>query len=242
MTAQFLTFNSVFNKGATTDFGLPEEEDEDILEELRTPMQLKDTWVLWEQVVSDGSTKNASFADALRKVVAFDTIQDFWRVWNGLPQPSSLLESRRILRESADSASGTVAIDALMLFKDGIEPQWEHPANANGGHLQIQLKPNTVTGPQMDEYWNNTVLGMIGGMIEPNDMITGIRLVDKLSGSGPKTANAIRIELWFTRFNDSFSITQLRKSMERCMGMKMDGTTGAVPKADMKQHSTYSKH
>ena len=35
---------------------------------------------------------------------------------------------------------------------------------------------------QVDEYWNNLVLGMIGATIEPANMITGLRLVDKLSG------------------------------------------------------------
>jgi len=241
-SSPFLTFNPTFNKGTDPDFGLP-EDDEEWLEALRSPMQLKDTWVLWEQVVSEGNAKNASFADALRNVVAFNTVQDFWRIWNGLPQPSALLDQRRILREGSGS-NGTVAVDAIMLFKQGVKPQWEHPANAQGGCFQIQMKPNSVPGPLMDEYWNNTVLGMIGGTIEPNDMINGIRLVDKLSGSGPKGANVIRIELWFGRCTET-SVNQLKKSMERCMAMKLDGSLGTPPKADLKPHGThtpYGKH
>ena len=36
-----------------------------------------------------------------------------------------------------------------------------------------RLKPN-IGGGQVDEYWNNLVLGMIGATIEPANMITGL--------------------------------------------------------------------
>eukprot|EP00929_Paragymnodinium_shiwhaense_P098963 TRINITY_DN604_c0_g1_i3.p2 TRINITY_DN604_c0_g1~~TRINITY_DN604_c0_g1_i3.p2 ORF type:complete len:130 (+),score=36.57 TRINITY_DN604_c0_g1_i3:222-611(+) len=129
-----------------------------------------------------------------------------------------------------------------MLFKDGIAPEWEHPANSKGGHFQIQLKP-AVGGAQIDEYWNNTVLGMIGGTLEPSDIITGIRLVDKLAGG--KLNAAIRMELWFTSSPEA-SVNLLRSSMERCMGQRLDGTflplNGSVPKPEMKLHSGISTH
>ena len=72
--------------------------------------------------------------------------------------------------------------------------------NANGGHFQFQLKPS-VGGGQIDEHWNNLVLGMIGATIEPANMITGVRLVDKLSG--PRAANVIRLEVWFSNYDDT---------------------------------------
>ncbi|CAK0840225.1 unnamed protein product [Prorocentrum cordatum] len=75
--------------------------------------------------------------------------------------------------------------------------------NANGGHFQFQLKPS-IGGGQVDEYWNNLVLGMIGATIEPANMITGIRLVDKLSG--PRAANVIRLEVWFSNYDDTQAV------------------------------------
>lgn len=233
MAQQFLSFNEQFN--GRSNFAIPDDDDEAIIEALREPMKLKDNWQLWEQVVVEGKEK---YTDATRKVTKFNTVQEFWSIWNGLPQPSELLEQKRIMR---DQASGqAVAIDAIMIFKEGIAPEWEHPANANGGHFQIQLKPQ-VGGGQIDEYWNNVVIAMVGGTLEPSEMITGIRLVDKLSG--PKVQNAIRIELWFTRYHDTTAVTLLKKNFEKCMCTKVDGSQSASgPKPDLKQHGGLGKH
>lgn len=227
-----------FNEGLVgrSSFGVPEEDHDAIIEALKEPMKLRDKWVLWEQVVQEG--KSEKYADATRKVTKFDTVQGFWGIWNGLPQPSELLEQKRIMRDQSGQPS--VTIDALMIFKEGIAPEWEDPKNANGGHFQIQMKPN-AGGGQIDEYWNNVVLAMVGGSLEPAELITGVRLVDKLSG--PKVANAIRIELWFTKFSDTTQVNTLKKNFEKCLSTKLDGTSGAaVPKFDTKPHGTMSKH
>merc|ERR1719329_2051792 len=166
------------------------------------------------------------------QVSSFSTVQDFWRLWNHMPQPSELLEQKRIVREQPD---GLHVIDALMIFRDGVRPEWEDPLNANGGHFQFQLKPS-IGGGQIDEYWNNLVLGMIGATIEPVNMITGIRLVDKLSG--PRAANVIRLEIWFTNFDDNTAVNALKKNIEQCMGTRLDGSVGQVPKCDVKGHSS----
>merc|ERR1719277_632822 len=125
------------------------------------------------------------------------------------------------------------AVEALMIFRDGVRPEWEDEANASGGHFQYQLKPN-AGGGQIDEFWNNLVLGMIGSTIKPANMITGVRLVDKLSGS--RAANVIRIELWFSNFADTAEVNLLRKNTELCLGSRLDGSTVQAPKCDVKSH------
>merc|ERR1719189_1295908 len=60
---------------------------------------------------------------ATRKVVSFSTAQDFWAVWNGVPQPSELLDNKRFFR---DQTSGNpLSIDALMIFRENVTPHWE---------------------------------------------------------------------------------------------------------------------
>merc|ERR1719503_314531 len=176
--------------------------------------------------------KGAQYSDATHEVDKFSTVQNFWRLWNHIPQPSELLEQKRMVREQPD---GLHVIDAVMIFRDNIRPEWEDKMNANGGHFQFQLKPN-LGGGQLDEYWNNLVLGMIGATIEPANMITGMRLVDKLSG--PRASNVIRLEIWFTNFDDSAAVQALKKSVEKCMATRLDGSTGQVPKSDVKGHSS----
>merc|ERR1719361_2593850 len=137
-------------------------------------------------------SKASHYSDATHRVASFSTVKTFWKYWNHLPQPSELLDGKKFVREASGSRS---VVDALMVFRDGIKPEWEDAVNASGGHFQFELRPS-LGGGSIDEYWNNIVLGMIGGTIEPPDMITGVRLVDKLSQ--PARSAAVRIEVWFS--------------------------------------------
>merc|ERR1712187_335966 len=147
-----------------------------------------------------------------------------------MPQPSNLLEGKRMAREGPD---GLQILDAIMIFQDGIRPEWEDRMNTHGGHFQFQLKRG-VGGAQIDEYWNNLVLGMIGATIKPADMITGVRLVDKLSGA--RASDVIRIEVWFTRIDDVEAVRRLKKSVEQCVANRLDGSEGQGPRFETKSH------
>lgn len=236
MEKNWLSFNEQ-HKGPIMGQMEDEEADEALL---NADLPLKYTWVLWEQMVpgsdSEGANSN-SYSDATKKVQAFSTVQEFWEIWNGMPQPSELLEQKRIMREQANGNQSL--IDAFMIFREGVRPEWEDAQNTNGGHFQIQLKPN-VGGGQIDEYWNNLVLGMVGGTIEPSNLVTGVRLVDKLSG--PKAAGVIRLELWFSKYDDSQAVSALRRSMEKIMSTRLDGSQGVQIKSETKSHSNYGKH
>lgn len=229
MAQAFLSFNP--NTAAALEYTTGDDVEAD--EVLSKALPLKFTWVIWEQIMQASDGKAAQYSDATHKVAPFATVQDFWKLWNHMPQPSELLEQKRMVREQQD---GLHVIDAIMIFKDNVKPEWEHELNAKGGHFQYQLRPQTGGG-QIDEYWNNLVLGTIGGSIEPADMITGLRLVDKLSG--PRQANGIRIEVWFTNYDDNNSVNKLRENVAKCMATRLDGVVGTPPKCEIKSHQTH---
>jgi len=198
---------------------------------------LRFTWTIWEQIMQSSDAKAAQYSDATHRVASFSTVKGFWKYWNHLPQPSELLDGKKFVREAADQRS---VVDALMVFRDGIKPEWEDAVNASGGHFQFQLKAS-LGGGVIDEYWNNIVLGMIGGTIEPADMITGIRLVDKLAQT---RIASIRIEVWFSNFDDTEKVDTLQKSLEKCMTTRLDGTHSsptAWGKTDRKSHAPQKK-
>jgi translation initiation factor 4E len=226
----FLSFNDSFNSNLKFTTDSTEENDE----MLKRDLPLRYTWAIWEQIMQSND-KAAAYSDATHQVASFSTVQAFWKLWNHMPQPSELLEQKRMVREQPD---GLHVIDAIMIFRENIRPEWEDKVNATGGHFQFQLRPNTGGG-QVDEYWNNLVLGMIGATIEPANMITGLRLVDKLSG--PRAANVIRLEVWFSNFDDSESVKTLRKNVEKCMATRLDGSQGTPPKCEVKAHQTPGK-
>lgn len=218
-----------FNAKVSPDLKFDVEDGS--VEELKKEQPLRCTWTIWEQIMQDA--KASQYSDATHKVSSFGTVLDFWRHWEHLPQPSLLLEQKRMVRTHDD---GEQVIDALMIFRDGVRPEWEDEKNTTGGHFQYSLKPNLSGGAgQIDEYWNNLVLGLIGATIEPANMLMGVRLVDKLSG--PRAANAIRLEVWFTNYEDAQAVNLLRRNVERCMATHLDGSQGPVPRGETKSHS-----
>lgn len=233
---QFLSFNNKISPDLST-YQAPSPSE---LEEMKSrDPALRYTWTIWEQIMQSNDAKAAQYSDATHRVASFSTVKGFWKYWNHLPQPSELLDGKKFVRETGADRS---VVDALMLFRDGIKPEWEDAVNASGGHFQFQLKA-TLGGGSIDEYWNNIVLGMIGGTIEPSDMITGVRLVDKLNQTRA-AATAIRIEVWFSNFDDTEKVDQLQRNLEKCMTTRLDGThsdKGNWGKTERKSHAPSKK-
>mmetsp|Transcript_79370 Transcript_79370/g.157266 ORF Transcript_79370/g.157266 Transcript_79370/m.157266 type:complete len:245 (-) Transcript_79370:79-813(-) len=232
---QYLSFNSRISPGLTQNQSPSQAE----LEEMKNKdPPLRYTWTIWEQIMQSSDAKTAQYSDATHRVASFGTVKGFWKYWNHLPQPSELLDGKKFVRETGDNTRSVV--DALMVFRDGIRPEWEDAVNASGGHFQFQLKAQ-LGGGAIDEYWNNIVLGMIGGSVEPADMITGIRLVDKL---GQQRTSSIRIEVWFSNFEETERVDLLQRNLERCMNTRLDGSQApgaAWGKTDRKSHITQKK-
>ena len=264
-----LSFNRKLVPGAEIEQAVPKAD----LAKVNTekPIPLRYTWALWEQLQQSQatastaepaapvtSTNNATYGDLTAKVASIGDVQSFWNYFVHLPQPSQILgESKKIVRqESEDGPAHTLA--ALMFFKGEIRPEWEDEANRRGGHFQFTLQlersrsAKDVTakesGPnawlaQTDEYWNNIVLGLIGGTLDPEDFVTGVRLVDKVKPpprQGARPVGHIRVEIWFRDAHDAAKINALKESLESHMRCRIDGTLSSeiFPgyRLDMRSH------
>lgn len=220
MSRAYLTFNPEFENfsslnvnGITEEIGTVDVEAD--------PMQLQSKWKIWEQLETD--QKDFEYKENMKAISSFETVQEFWQMWNMLPQPSQLMNDKRMVRNGPGGSSHNV--DAIMIFRDDVEPMWEHPLNKHGGHFESRYTQTSSVDEQarMDEHWNNLVLGMVGATIDPSRMITGVRLVDKLhTGRG---GNFIRIEVWFTETASFDELSSLLKSnIEKAMSTKLDGS------------------
>lgn len=214
-----------FNESINPDLKLEKKVQTD--ESTKESMPLAYKWTYWEQV----ARSDKDYSELTQKVLDFATVQDFWKFYGQVPQPSMLLE-KRLTREQPDGV--LAGIDSISIFRDGIRPEWEDKMNATGGHFQFQLKPD-IGGAQLDEYWNNLVLGIVGSAIAPVSMITGIRLVDKLSET--RGAKVVRIEVWFSKRDDAQALAALTKNVAKCMSTHLDGSEGQAPWCATKNHS-----
>ena len=97
-------------------------------------------------------------------------------------------------------------IDDFAFFKSSIKPEWEDPANKEHGCLQLR---KSLAPEQLDLYWQNMLLALIGATLDPADVIAGARVVDK----GGKTGAMYRLELWL-KISDVDKVNVLRERLE----------------------------
>jgi translation initiation factor 4E len=229
MTVTYLTLNKTL---ADIDSLVIPAESPDVKSNLRF------TWALWVQTES---TKQDQFdyQDSTKQVLTINTIETFWNSFAHIPQPSVFLAREMVLFKDEQ-------ISSIMLFREGVRPEWEDEVNAEGGHFQFHWKPKSVEPGQIDEFWNNLVLAVIGNTIESEGefaclpIVQGVRFVDKLSGQGKQAG--VRIEIWFSKPHDPRQLQKVRTRLEKAMACHTDGSLGTVPRCDVKYHCNRSIH
>lgn len=117
---------------------------------LKHPLQ--NSWQLWYY----RNEKGRNWEENLIKVTQFNTVEDFWAVYNHIELASSL----------------AIGCD-YCIFKEGIKPMWEDDKNRKGGRWLFQLHKNKQT-KVVDELWLEVLLCLIGEAFgEDSDQICG---------------------------------------------------------------------
>jgi translation initiation factor 4E len=112
----------------------------DLSPELLIKHPLQNKWALW----FFKNDKSKDWAANLKQITAFDTVEDFWALYNYI-QPASKLPS------GCDYS----------LFKEGIQPMWEDDQNKQGGRWLINLNKQQRHS-DLDNFWLETLLCLIG--------------------------------------------------------------------------------
>eukprot|EP01060_Flectonema_neradi_P030821 TRINITY_DN4550_c0_g1_i1.p1 TRINITY_DN4550_c0_g1~~TRINITY_DN4550_c0_g1_i1.p1 ORF type:complete len:181 (+),score=35.56 TRINITY_DN4550_c0_g1_i1:46-588(+) len=115
--------------------------------------QLEHRWTIW---YDSGKTRHGgNWEDNLKKVADFDQVEDFWSTYNHIKRPTSLEFGAN-----------------YHVFKCGIKPMWEDPANKEGGRFVIKVGTSREDMEKLNEYWEHLLLAMIGEYAE--DGVTAI--------------------------------------------------------------------
>lgn len=95
------------------------------------------------------------YSELLQNVGSFSTVEEFWSVYSWLKRPSSL-----------------PSVSEYSVFRKGIQPQWEDPANLPGGRLCVKVKK--LSNITTDRAWEALLLAFIGGRLEGGDNVCGV--------------------------------------------------------------------
>ncbi|KAL9050870.1 MAG: hypothetical protein Q9162_006379 [Coniocarpon cinnabarinum] len=109
---------------------------------------LAHTWTLW--FTKPPSGKGDNWNDLLKEVITFDTVEEFWGVYNNITPTSEL----------------PVKAD-YHLFKKGVRPEWEDLQNKHGGKWAYTTKERK--GVPIDDLWLQVMLAAIGETIEDDN-------------------------------------------------------------------------
>jgi len=111
-------------------------------------------WSLWYDNPGKKSSQ-ATWDQNLNHLVDFDTVEDFWGVYNNVAKATELATNSN-----------------YHLFKKGIKPMWEDKANQRGGKWVVQLM-RSRRPEEVNELWLYTMLGCIGESFEYEDEVCG---------------------------------------------------------------------
>ncbi|XRM43461.1 eukaryotic translation initiation factor 4E [Aspergillus tubingensis] len=102
-------------------------------------------WTLW--FTKPPSGKGDNWNDLLKEVVTFNSVEEFWGIYNNI-SPTSELGLK------AD----------YHLFKKGVRPEWEDPQNKHGGKWSYSFKDKRSV--PIDDLWLHAQLAAIGETLE----------------------------------------------------------------------------
>ncbi|KAK8765632.1 hypothetical protein V5799_031759 [Amblyomma americanum] len=105
-------------------------------ERLKHPLEHR--WSFWYHT----NDRNRTWQENLLEIASFDTVEDFWAVYNHMKRPSEIAQG----------------CDYSM-FKYGIKPMWEDSRNRRGGRWFVKLgKVEAAT----DNCWLEILMCLIG--------------------------------------------------------------------------------
>ncbi|KAE9963453.1 hypothetical protein BLS_009272 [Venturia inaequalis] len=140
MSANGDNFNAPFNSEPVTVFHDPENFT------VKHPLMNK--WTLWFTKPPTG--KNDNWNELLKQVISFDSVEEFWGIYNNITPASDLAQK-----------------SDYHLFKEGVRPEWEDPQNKHGGKWAFQFKDKKAI--DINQLWLHVMLAAVGETLEDED-------------------------------------------------------------------------
>jgi len=116
---------------------------------------LESKWVFWYDNPKMKKPEE-SWEENLKRINAFDNVEDFWCLFNNMAAPKKLSLGSN-----------------YHLFKEGIKPMWEDPENKLGGKWVLTV-PKGRNRSLVDQWWMNMILLMIGENMADDGDINGV--------------------------------------------------------------------
>ena len=163
----------------------------------RDDIPLEHSWNLSENYQLTTQKTFQNFGHNHNSIFEFSTMAQLAMLWKytDYSKPSNLFydgincNSRKFRVSETDPEEKI--LDALVMFKKGIKPEWEDPMNQNGCSFYCNLKD--LKSDEIDNIWQDLIFNLTGASFPFIDYITGIRFIDRL-----KKHSTAKLEIWIS--------------------------------------------
>merc|ERR1712062_423388 len=128
------------------------ESPDNLAPEMLIKHPLQNSWTLW----FFKNDKNRNWEDNQRSIITFNTVEDFWALYNHIELSSKL----------------SAGCD-YSLFKEGVKPMWEDDRNRRGGRWVINLN-KSQRATFLDNFWLEVMLCLIGEAFDDHSKHTAL--------------------------------------------------------------------
>ncbi|OLY84490.1 Eukaryotic translation initiation factor 4E [Smittium mucronatum] len=165
---------------------------------------LHNEWTLWYD--NPGKKINQStWTQNLKSIVTVKTVEDFWGVMNNVYPANEIPLGAN-----------------YHMFKSGIKPMWEDPANAKGGKWSVTF--SRAQGDRINDIWINSILGIIGENYPHPEEICGIVFSNRKI--------CFRFGLWLKSFSDPSVVEAIGLKFKELLGDNIDKVEFQVHHSD----------
>ncbi|KAF5344355.1 hypothetical protein D9758_013286 [Tetrapyrgos nigripes] len=134
--------------------------------------------------------ESTDYEAGLTVIGSFTTVEAFCRYFNWLKPPSKLERNSN-----------------YHLFKSGIKPMWEDPANANGGKWVLTMKNNPAL---LDRCWSWVAMALVGEELEEG--------ADEICGAVVSLRSKVdRIQIWTRKKDDVERLNGIGKKLVKLL-------------------------
>ncbi|GLH00560.1 hypothetical protein R5R35_000014 [Gryllus longicercus] len=168
---------------------------------------LQHTWTLWYYE----NKRSKTWGENQREISSFDTIEDFWSLYNYTKFPSEL-------KQGCDYS----------LFKYGIRPMWEDQANRWGGRWIINLD-RPFRDFDVDKLWLEVLLCLIGESFDD--------YADEICGAVVNVRpQKDKIGLWTSNARNTQAVTFIGRKLKERLNLDRKIIIGYYVHKDTMQH------
>ncbi|XP_008046343.1 eukaryotic translation initiation factor 4E type 1B [Carlito syrichta] len=151
---------------------------------------LNSRWALW----FFKNDRSRAWRDNLQLVTTFDTVEDFWALYNHIQLPSKL-------SSGCDYA----------VFKDGIQPMWEDSRNKKGGRWLVSFSRQGRYS-ELDRLWLETLLCLIGESFEEQSRAVCGAVVNIRTKRD-------KIALWMREMESQAAVLHIGRVYKECLDL-----------------------